>query len=342
VSLTRSLFHLAWCAGRIAFALAMVPRRHRRRAAALSLVPLLLVLTLYLKNWVVFGRFTSSTWDGMSVAKLTVQRAPLELRRALVRDGVLTPLALHEPYQPLSAYPESFSTEHVPSIPVLERRLKAAGDPNLNHFAYVEISTQFRRDAGALLVERPEIYLESVRRAFAIYAQPASHSHLLRGNRAQLAPYDDGFNRWALGALRAPPASAPCADIEDDDCLRRGAVYVWMAIALVGTLGGLGYGLSGLCRSRRSGRVAGGNGSHAAAAATLLFLSINVAYVSVIGNLVELGENNRFRFEIDALILVLAAALVAAWRRRRRSASTHAARVDERGQATKLISRPGT
>lgn len=54
------------------------------------------------------------------------------------------------------------------------------------------------------------------------------------------------------------------------------------------------------------------------------FLCFNIAYVALAGNLLELGENNRFRAETDPLSLVLLGVLVEGtilpwWRRRGRS-----------------------
>jgi len=38
---------------------------------------------------------------------------------------------------------------------------------------------------------------------------------------------------------------------------------------------------------------------------TALFFLITIVYVTVIGNCLEVGENERFRFNIDPLLLVL-------------------------------------
>ena len=38
---------------------------------------------------------------------------------------------------------------------------------------------------------------------------------------------------------------------------------------------------------------------------TLLFLLINIIYVTLAGNFFEMGENNRFRFVIDPFVLII-------------------------------------
>ena len=40
-------------------------------------------------------------------------------------------------------------------------------------------------------------------------------------------------------------------------------------------------------------------------AGTVLFLCFNIIYVALVGNCFEVGENNRFRFEIDPFLLIL-------------------------------------
>jgi hypothetical protein len=40
---------------------------------------------------------------------------------------------------------------------------------------------------------------------------------------------------------------------------------------------------------------------------TVLYLLLNVLYVALVGNALEVGENNRFRFMIDPLALALLA-----------------------------------
>jgi hypothetical protein len=63
----------------------------------------------------------------------------------------------------------------------------------------------------------------------------------------------------------------------------------------------------------------------AGARRTLAFACATVGFAFLSETLVELGENNRFRFETDPLVWVTAAALVAIWwraRAARRTATT--------------------
>ncbi len=43
----------------------------------------------------------------------------------------------------------------------------------------------------------------------------------------------------------------------------------------------------------------------------VLFLCFNIGYVAFVGNLLEVGENNRFRFTTDPMTVVLLGLLAA-------------------------------
>jgi hypothetical protein len=49
----------------------------------------------------------------------------------------------------------------------------------------------------------------------------------------------------------------------------------------------------------------------------------NVAWVTLVANAVEVGENNRFRFVTDPLVFAPIAALVVNWLRQRRVRDHH-------------------
>jgi hypothetical protein len=51
---------------------------------------------------------------------------------------------------------------------------------------------------------------------------------------------------------------------------------------------------------------------------SLFFLWFNVAWMTLVANALEVGENNRFRFVTDPLVFVFLAALTVGWLARRR------------------------
>lgn len=302
IALTRSMFHLVWCVLCAVLVLVASGPGERLRTLSLAAAPLALVALLYAKNAALFGEFASSSWMGMSLAKHTLYRMSETDREALLDRGVLSPLARIRPFSPLDAYPARYTDIEIPPVPVLELREKASGKPNYNHLAYVAISRQYLRDALAAIGQRPDVYARHVRLAFWLFAQPASQYMFLSGNRSRIAEWEAIYDRWVLGATG--PGFTAGREREElfwPAFLRRNAAYGWMTLAAFGVAWGLLAGVRGLT-TRGAGSPSG---------ACLLFLSANVLYVAVAGNLLELGENHRFRFIVDPLVVALIGTLAA-------------------------------
>jgi hypothetical protein len=312
ITLTRSLFHFVWCLGAGVAVVALAPPRERRRSACLALVALLPVGALYAKNRIVFGQFEGSSWLGMNLAKIALQTAPHGLREELVREGRLTPLALHRPFAGLRSYPEELRKAPTRPAAALARPEKAGGRVNFNHEAYVRISSAFAHDARAMIAAHPKLYLESVAQAFAIYAQPASLTRYVDGNRARIDAYEDGWNRFVLGAIGIWTALDGEIWIAGFPFILRDALYGWMALFTLATV----VALVGGVRRLRQADSAPESAAVRAAIATELFLAANVAYISLVSNLLDLGENNRFRFLADPAAAVLVTLLLVAAARR--------------------------
>jgi hypothetical protein len=173
-----------------------------------------------------------------------------------------------------------------------------------------------------MIAAHPKLYLESVAQAFAIYAQPASLARYVEANRARIGRYEERWNRFVLGAIGIWTPFNGEIWIAGFPFILRDALYGWMALFTLATVVAL---VGGVRRLRQAGRSPE-SGAVRAAVATELFLAANVAYVSLVSNLLDLGENNRFRFLADpaaaALVTLL---LVAAARRLRRRRSKPAA-----------------
>jgi len=298
VALSRSLFHVVWLAG-MAVLVAVTFRQDWKRVAAASAIPLLLVVGVYAKNACLFSSFSASTWSGMSLCKLSTQRVPEQEREALVRDGELSELALIPPFSDLTAY-ERYIPAETTGIPVLDRRTKSTGYPNLNHIAYVAVSRQYLRDAVHVIVSRPAAYLRGVVSACAIYCRPPSDNPFLEVNREPIRPLVRLYDAVFYGRLleRPHPASV------DGDRIRHYATQLmnlglWIPIVCPLLVV---YGLLA---------VRNGFANHdRPRALTMLFVWVTIVYVTVAGNLLEAGENNRFRFLVEPFYLVFLALLI--------------------------------
>jgi len=267
LALTRSLFHLFWLIP--ATLLVMQARRPpSRKLRAWLLLPLLITSAWYFKNALLFGFFGSSSWMGLSLAKMSCARLePAEVRE-LISAGRISPCALVRPFAPIEEYEEaSRETFPDPSNPLLGSRERAPGHPNYNHLAYVLISARCRRDALTVIRLHPDIYLDAVRHSMRRFFAPVSAYPAFRANIRVLLP----LAKYEILGWDARPFST--------------------LLFFLG-LGGL---FSGAVLAFRSG--------DRALFVLFLFALLDIAWVFFTGNLLESGENERFRFILFPLLL---------------------------------------
>jgi hypothetical protein len=284
---TWSLFHLAYLLLVTAGLLVLLPER--RRAVTRAAIPAVLVLVcLYGKNFVVFGHFAPSTWVGMNLARITVRRLPRDARDRLIRARVLSPVAAVRPFAPLDAYPAAYEqvTAHA-DIACLRDPLKSTGEPNFNHLAYVALSEQYLRDSLAVVRHAPRAYLRGIEEAWLDYASSTSDSSFLAPNVDRAKPLTEAYDAFLYG--RVPGLVLERGGI-------RYRVYAGLVVALP-----LAW-IFGLWR-------AFGSEEAKEARPLVLYLCFNIAWVALVGNSLEVGENNRFRFVTDPLSVALLAML---------------------------------
>ncbi len=287
--LTRSIFHLIW------FVVLTVPliwlgRNNWKKIALAAGVPFLLCFLLYVKNAHEFGSFSSSTWFGMNFARLTTWRLPLSERYKLIGQGKISTLSVVKPFRKLETYQRH---SHVPladstGISVLDQTQKSTGAPNLNNLTYINISRQYLQDALYVLPRYPGTYLGSLFESLLIYFVPTSSYSFLKDNREMIGIVDRVYNLILCGQLQYEK------EITDD--------RTFFNTGLLTALGYLVVIVYGFLLVRQALRRKPVNFPNAL---TLLFIWLNLVYVTTVGNAFELGENNRFRFVVDPLFLIL-------------------------------------
>jgi len=307
--LTRSTYHLAWLVA-VAAGVLLLARPRCRRVLVLLLIPVAVAAFWYGKNWVQFGTTTSSSWVGMNLAKATLQQASRRDVEELVRRGDLSPQALIPPFSPPEAYPP---LPRPAGVPVLDELRKTGREANYNHKVYVRVSHQYFEDSIQFIRTQPADYARVLANSVRFFWLPGSDYTL---DRAPIDGLDRFLNRFLFlqphGYFSneqrgfAAPVSAYAPGLGQ---MAWGAVLVYVAAWLFAV-----YAAWAILRSRNIDRPR---------AATIAFLGLTVLYVTVLSNAVELGENNRFRFETDAVMWVLFVVLLtrlvgiaaARWRR---------------------------
>jgi hypothetical protein len=301
-ALTRSLLHPMWVLGILVVLVVARPVARRYVAAALA-IPLVLIGGWALKNQVVFGQATLSSWSGFNLQRgvvATMDRSDVE--RA-VADGDVSRLALEYPWGTLDDY-EDFTDLGQPCRPehdhaavdVEEKdRLRGVRIANFNNECYLPLYNQASEDAVALVRRYPGRYVTtrgpalemSFRVSHAGYDKPST--------------WMDGLYAPLLGKLRT---SIPMDDWNlpllpgGDDLDVTISLTLPIATAFV-------LGRGGLAAVRLAG--AGWRGRHEWPTGELMWVLVvfTVAFVIVGGDLVEFGENSRFRTTIDPLLVAL-------------------------------------
>jgi hypothetical protein len=291
---TRSMFQWQWFIV-LAMYFALVLPGYRRAVLAAAIVPLAIVFALYGKNLMVTGHFATSDWMGMSLSKLTTLSIDHDERQRMVDSGLLSDMAMKDfPFDTPDSYAPFFDAVEPTGIAVLDQKRKSTGHVNYNHLAYADVSEQALKDAITSVRIHPEAYLHSMGTAWLMFFRPASDYPFLHDNRQAIEPYSRAFSLLLAGQPQYP--EKPGFDLE------MGQIGVLVA---VGYALAVLYGLFLLIRYAVRREIS-------AVDATLIFLWLNIMYVSVIGNAFEADENQRFRFSINPFIAATLA--VMAWR----------------------------
>jgi hypothetical protein len=208
---------------------------------------------------------------------MTTERLDEATREDWIGTGRLDPVARVRAFSPLSDYPEELRALPLglPEHPALRAPLKPDGSPNLNHAAYVRIGRAYQRAALVVVRGRPDVYFDRVRRAFRTWLRPPSDYLYVVPQREALGEWDRLHSRlllWSnLDRRRAGPTLVllPAAALFLAALLWRPSAERRRLLLLVG------------------------------------FPVLAVAWNFMVGNLVDVEENNRFRVEVEGLMVAL-------------------------------------
>lgn len=298
LALGRALYHPVWFVGLGAALLIASPALRRRALMLAVLVPLLAGLSVGVKNYAMFGWFTTSSIEGSNWHRMTYPLPP-ERGPEMVADGDLSPMALDWRLCPfaIDEYPdEGPSAAH----PALDRWQREPVDSiiNLNHRSVVPCERQLRADAFTVIREIPGVYLHKVGIAFEMVGYPATPDLRVRSDTQDALAGPARIEAFLLGSLRGKPS-----DMEESTYHWQPAHVEWVILlAAPATL----IGLVLMMFRRRDPQ-----------AVVAAFMACVLASSTILAQFLEVGENSRFRFTADPVLLAGAVLLVMAWRRRR-------------------------
>ncbi len=300
VALMRSMYHLLWF---LLFpALLIVFRRRQWKPVLLAAaLPFLAVFFLYAKNLYLFGSFNGSSWMGMSLSKLTSMRLSEDERIDLIRQGKLSELSLLPPFKALWFYSQysDIPKFRKTGVPVLDLEFFPDIGNNWNNAAYLAISDQYRKDALTVMKTRPGVYLKGVGESFIRFFFPSSdwfHIYASADNAGKITPVERFFDTALYGQFFGAIVPGLTADVDQSYFSVPGHMGFFI---LLGFLLACGWGAWFVF-----GRLRGGHSGDPATLA-VMYMLICIFYTALVGNMLEVGENYRFRFDVDPLVLIL-------------------------------------
>ena len=197
----RNVFHLAYFAA-ILGAVAYLSPARRRTVLLCAALPLLAIVGLYGKNWILFGSFSGSTWMGMNMDVITIHQLTRVEAREFVRRGVISPVSLLDVGTPIALYGHDIQIPVRTGIPVLDDCVTSTGATNFNCMAFLQVQRIYTRDGLALLRNYPVVYFRSVEAAWFSYFLPAGDFPFFDLNRPKIHAIDRFWNFVFFGQFK--------------------------------------------------------------------------------------------------------------------------------------------
>lgn len=317
--LTRALFHPVWLA--VVLVIVLVARPVPRRVLLVAVaVPVVLVGGVVAKNWLLVDSASLSSWTGFNLQRGVLGPMPRGAVDDAIAGGAVTDLAAQRPWLELSAYDawlDGCAASH--THPALADPAKTVGETeiaNFNHECYVPLYDESTRNATAMIRREPGRYVGDRFLALAI-----SHSYVPLGHSA---PGTNWFGEplpsrsWMDRLVQAlMPRTTIVVDTSGWNVPLYGDSFrtelAWPVVAatvLVVVRGGLAAVRAWRQRAALPARHE----------VVWLVAAVTVGFVVVGGDLVELGENARFRAMLDPVLLGLGAVAATSAVRRLRGA----------------------
>jgi hypothetical protein len=296
--LTRAIFHPLWFVAAVFLVALPLEGAARRRLILAALVPLAIVLLWYAKNAAQTGSFGASSWLGMNLRKgWYVQRwGPTAGDARLNRDawslswdetqsmlatGSLPAEWLRVAFAPPLAFAELgyFRPKwwRAPTHPAIDAVYKQNGMTNYNHRDYARISEVTLRGSLAVMWAYPDRYLRRVARASGMFLQPGPRT--ITGHQESRPALYERTERW--NRILYLSDLTPRLGGESPNLL----YLVFPGVIAFAAL----RSFSGDPPRR----------------ALFAYAGFTLGWFFLCANLLEIGENDRMRFEIDPLVVVL-------------------------------------
>lgn len=287
--LIRSTFHIAYFIFMIIFSIRLI--KDKKKVLMASLVPLLIISALYLKNLTLFQTVSMFPPVGMDIANKTIKYAPIYEIEKLIKEKKLDILVLAKTYTSLDKYPSKYlENKKYKNIEALSQVKKESGYINLNNYAYIQVSKDFFKNAMLFFYYKPMLfikaYFQSTVNAFLLYFCPSTFDYeFTNSNLGKIKAIDDFFNKFIYFQVSLP--SGAMLFLTLNVCLQ--AIF-WFSVLV-----SVGFVKLQIDQLKLT---------------IIRVMTFNIAFVTLICNLFIIGENNRYRFEIDPFYLIMFGVLI--------------------------------
>lgn len=292
----RSLFTTMWFLI-ILIGVLLHDTKNVKKIMVCALLPFLFVTCLHLKNHLVFDQPTLSSWFGMNLIKMT-STVPQEKIDAHIERGEIPAIARVQPFGSPEKYSEFAVFDTTTGIPALDTPYKSTGFPNYNHIGYVSVSRQYLDAAQFLIQKYPAHYGLSVIKACYAHLRPSCDSVIFRGNnRERLKRWVTFYQDYLLGdVLKNVWHTTYTNRFGQQRTVHINFLYVFIPVLYV-------WSIIGALRPHKA-RL------NKAGVVFFQFVAFNIVYVTIVGNLIDVSENMRFRFLLVPFTYILLALLL--------------------------------
>lgn len=278
--LLRSTFHPIWYL-LIFIGLLILFSKNKKTIIVSSFFPAFLILIFLVKNLVLFNEFTLSTWFGMNIYKTLYYVKKEKKLDPPNLNNISRTLQELEPFSQIKDYPKNIISKNKTGIPVLDNEYKSIEykgekQTNFNNINYIKISDIYMKDSISYIAKNSVTYFSShLKRAYENYSWPITSKSSLYDNRHKgILDYERIFNLFFYGKSYFIFYLFP--------------LFIFLCIKFIKNLP------KKLLKQK----------------SVIIFMFFTIIYIFIVGNLFEIGENNRYRFSSELFFIALIGLLI--------------------------------
>lgn len=253
------------------------------KAAILPISGILLVL---IKNLLIFGSLFSSSWFGLILADQVLYKVPNELLFKLEGEHKINKisLALRYPFRAADQFPQEYLyiDPRFKEIEVLNKVYKSSGAINLNHYGFLKISKDYYTDVKYLFIHHTSDVFkalnETLNISLSLYTSSSSDFYFISSNINKIKKIDDFYNNYFFYKR-----------LSSD-----GTHYKYVLLKYI-LLFSILYSLFKVTKADFDFNQK----------CVLVYILAVIIYISLISTTLVHAENNRYRYDIDGLYMIL-------------------------------------